>query len=128
MHGYEMISELSNRTNGAWVPSPGAVYPALQMLADEGLIDSASDGGRRRYTLTEAGRRLTADSDDTSAPWASMVKTTDPADAALRDAVAQTDAASAQILVTGTAEQKNRAREILVETRRALYRTLADDN
>ena len=46
MHGYEMISELSERTGGAWNPSPGAVYPALQLLADEGLIDPAEDGGR----------------------------------------------------------------------------------
>jgi DNA-binding PadR family transcriptional regulator len=126
-HGYEMISELSERTGGAWMPSPGAVYPALQLLADEGLIESAADGGRRRYTLTEAGAAALAGLDE-SAPWASMVPTVDPADAALREAVAKADAAAAQVLATGTPEQKTGARAVLVEARRALYRILAEDD
>src|SRR5919106_1034527 len=39
MHGYEMISELEERTGGVWRPSPGSVYPTLQLLEDEGLIE-----------------------------------------------------------------------------------------
>jgi DNA-binding PadR family transcriptional regulator len=128
MHGYEMISELSGRTGGAWVPSPGAMYPALQLLADEGLIDSAADGGRRRYTLTDTGRQATADSGDASAPWASMVTPVDPIDDGLRGAAAQAAAAATQTSSTGTPEQKIRARDVLVEARRALYRILADDD
>src|SRR5688572_2824081 len=56
MHGYEMIQELDGRTGGAWRPSPGSVYPTLQLLADEGLIASEESGGRRRFSLTEAGQ------------------------------------------------------------------------
>ena len=37
-HGYEMIKELDERTEGAWRPSPGSIYPTLQLLEDEGLI------------------------------------------------------------------------------------------
>ena len=38
MHGYEMIQELETRTGGLWRPSPGSIYPTLQLLEDEGLI------------------------------------------------------------------------------------------
>lgn len=59
MHGYEMIQEIDSRTGGAWRPSPGSIYPTLQLLEDEGAITAAadSDGGRKRFTLTEQGRR-----------------------------------------------------------------------
>ena len=129
MHGYEMISELSARTGGAWMPSPGAVYPALQLLADEGLIESEPDRGRRRYTLTEAGRQAVAEADEPAAPWTSMApQPVDPEDVGLREAVAQNDAAAAQVLLAGTPQQKTRARDVLVEARRALYRILAEDD
>jgi hypothetical protein len=126
MHGYEMISELSHRTSGAWVPSPGAVYPALQLLADEELIDDEPDGGRRRYALTEAGRQVIAGSGDGLAPWDSMIAAVDPVDETLREAIVQVDAAAAQVLSSGTAQHKARASDVLVEARRALYRILAD--
>src|ERR1043166_7965741 len=50
MHGYEMIQELESRTGGIWRPSPGSVYPTLQLLEDEGLIEAEANGGRKRYT------------------------------------------------------------------------------
>ena len=56
MHGYEMIQELEERTGGVWRPSPGAVYPALQLLEDQGLVTADETEGKRRYQLTEAGR------------------------------------------------------------------------
>src|SRR5688500_7319047 len=46
MHGYEMIQELETRTGGIWRPSPGSVYPTLQLLEDEGLIAAEEAGGR----------------------------------------------------------------------------------
>ena len=45
MHGYEIIQEIARRTGGVWSPSPGSVYPTLQMLADEGFISSVEEGG-----------------------------------------------------------------------------------
>ena len=56
MHGYEMICELESRTGGIWRPSPGSIYPTLQLLEDEGLIVAETDDGRKRFTLSEAGR------------------------------------------------------------------------
>ena len=56
MHGYEMIQEIGERSGGAWKPSPGSVYPTLQLLEDEGLIISASEGGKKLFTLTDPGR------------------------------------------------------------------------
>src|SRR6266480_3434189 len=54
--GYQIMSEIEERSGGAWRPSPGAVYPALSQLADEGLIAGEESGGRRAFRLTEAGR------------------------------------------------------------------------
>ncbi|MEU5098129.1 PadR family transcriptional regulator, partial [Streptomyces sp. NPDC020996] len=56
MHGYEMIQEIAERSGGAWKPSPGSVYPTLQLLEDEGLIVSESEGGKKLFSLTGAGR------------------------------------------------------------------------
>src|SRR5438045_1906803 len=56
MHGYEMIQELEQRTNGAWRPSAGSIYPTLQLLEDEGLVAGEESEGRRRYALTDPGR------------------------------------------------------------------------
>ena len=57
MHGYEMIQEITERSGQFWRPSPGSVYPTLQLLADEGLITSTEgSGGKRRYELTDEGR------------------------------------------------------------------------
>src|ERR1700678_1907093 len=55
MHGYEMLAELARRTREVWRPSPGSLYPALQLLEDQGLVRSAAGGGRPRFELTAEG-------------------------------------------------------------------------
>src|SRR6516225_2359033 len=56
-NGYQIIQEIGERTQGVWRPSAGSVYPALQQLEDEGLIQAeAGEDRRRNYTLTEEGR------------------------------------------------------------------------
>lgn len=55
-HGYEIIRCLEERTHGQYAPSPGALYPTLQLLNDLGLVTSDQDAGRRVYQLTDAGR------------------------------------------------------------------------
>src|SRR5262245_53094487 len=52
-HGYELIQRLEEKSDGAWRPSPGSVYPTLQMLEDEGLVRSVERDGRRIFGLTE---------------------------------------------------------------------------
>ena len=56
-NGYQIMSEIEERSGGAWRPSPGAVYPALQQLADEGLVEAEESSGRRTFRLTDMGRR-----------------------------------------------------------------------
>src|SRR3712207_1014021 len=56
MHGYQLIQELESRSGGTWRPSPGSVYPTLQLLEDQGLIRGEESDGRRVFTLTDEGR------------------------------------------------------------------------
>jgi len=125
MHGYEMIQELDNRTGGIWRPSPGSVYPTLQLLEDEGLITSETSEGRKRFTLTDAGREEAAKATET--PWAqyadddtlSTVNEFRKASFGVMNAVGQ-------VGFSGSDEQRARALELLDETRRKLYAILAE--
>ncbi len=127
MHGYEMIQELSGRTGGMWRPSPGSVYPTLQMLEDEGLITSQATEGKRLFSLTDAGREEAARQPAEQAPWEQVAAGVDEATLRMRDAVFQVGAAVMQVLHAGTEEQKAKALEVLTETRRRLYSILAED-
>jgi DNA-binding PadR family transcriptional regulator len=124
MHGYEMIQELEARTGGVWRPSPGSVYPTLQLLEDEGLITGEEGEGRRRFTLTDAGR---AEAErQGQAPWEQVTAGVAPAAWSLRDAIAQTAQAAWSVGAAGTESQQARALEILNEARRRLYAILAE--
>src|SRR5580692_2384370 len=57
-HGYELMGRLEGQAGGRWRPSPGSVYPLLQVLEDEGLVRGRDSGGRKVYELTEQGRTL----------------------------------------------------------------------
>lgn len=54
-HGYDIIRALTDRFQGAYSPSPGSIYPMLQMLEDAGLVTAREEGGKRLYAITEAG-------------------------------------------------------------------------
>jgi len=54
-HGYDMIKEMERRSGGQYTPSPGSVYPTLQMLEDQGLVASTTIDAKRTYRLTDAG-------------------------------------------------------------------------
>ena len=55
-HGYEIMKAISDQTGGVYAPSAGVVYPTLNQLEDEGLATATSEGGKKQYTITEAGR------------------------------------------------------------------------
>lgn len=55
-HGYQLIKEMQERSGGIYRASAGTVYPTLQQLEDEGMIESEKKDGRRVYSLTDAGR------------------------------------------------------------------------
>jgi DNA-binding PadR family transcriptional regulator len=125
-HGYELIQALEAKTEGRWRPSPGSVYPSLQLLADEGLVTATDDHGKRIFAITDAGRaeaqeRVTND----GYPWDAMDG--DRGDhAALRSAVRDVHIAAKQVGITGSGELVERATAILVDARKELYRLLAD--
>jgi len=124
MHGYEMIQELEARTGGVWRPSPGSVYPTLQLLEDEDLIAGEEGEGRRRFTLTDAGR---AEAErQGQAPWETVTAGVAPAAWNLRDAIGQIAQATWSVAGAGTEAQQARALEILHEARRRLYAILAE--
>lgn len=56
-HGYEMIKELEERAGGFYTPSAGSVYPTLQLLEDRDWVSSETQGGKKVYTITDAGRK-----------------------------------------------------------------------
>jgi DNA-binding PadR family transcriptional regulator len=125
MHGYEMIQELDQRTGGAWRPSPGSVYPTLQLLEDEGLITSTADEGRKQFRLTEAGQaEATAAAQD--APWNAFAAETINSWHDIREASMGAMNALRQVMRTGTEDQRARAAEVLDEARRKLYGILAE--
>ena len=125
MHGYEMIQELESRTGGIWRPSPGSVYPTLQMLEDEGLIEAESIGGRKTYSLTEAGR-AEADTAAQNPPWTQFSDDSMSQAQDFRDAALGIFDALRQVGFNGTPEQRQRALEVLSDTKRRLYAILAD--
>jgi DNA-binding PadR family transcriptional regulator len=126
-NGYQVIQEIAERSEGGWKPSPGAVYPALQQLTDEGLVVAEENEGRKTFRLTDAGRAyIEAHADETRAPWDEMRPDIDDNTADLWDIARQSAFAMMQVLQTGTDAQIREARKTLVETRRKLYQILAD--
>nr|WP_184942389.1 PadR family transcriptional regulator [Kitasatospora kifunensis] len=126
MHGYEMITEIGERTSGAWRPSPGSVYPTLQLLEEEGLIEAQETGGKRLFTLTEAGRA--AAEAGAPEPWQEAGRGIDwEAVQEVGQALASVDHAIRQVMATGTEEQRTKGLAVLVEARKKLYLILAEE-
>lgn len=126
-NGYQIIQEIAERSEGGWKPSPGAVYPALQQLTDEGLIIAEENEGRKTFRLTDEGRAyIEAHADEIRAPWDEMRPDIDDNTADLWDTARQSAFAMMQILQSGSDAQIREARKTLVETRRKLYQILAD--
>jgi DNA-binding PadR family transcriptional regulator len=127
-NGYQMMQEIEQRSGGVWRPSPGSIYPALQQLEDEGLIRSEEFEGAKRFVLTDAGREqvATLQADDRPAPW-DAVRGDLPEEALeLRGLMMQLGAAVMQVAQVGDSNQLAAAKDLLAETRRGLYRILAE--
>jgi DNA-binding PadR family transcriptional regulator len=125
-HGYQLIQDIGERSHGAWTPSPGAVYPALSALQDEGLIDEEKVDGRRVFSLTEAGRGyVEARSEEIGAVFAGFSQEQAEEVEDLRHLMMGVGAAAMQVIAAGEAEQ---ARQILNRARRELFAVLAADD
>ena len=126
MHGYQVIQELESRTDGRWRPSAGSVYPTLQLLEDEGLVTSEEVDGRRTYSLTDAGRQAASDLPQQRRFAPDADAGADTLD--VRKLAMHLVAAAVQVKRMGSPEANKAARDILVDSRKKLYRLLADDS
>jgi DNA-binding PadR family transcriptional regulator len=129
MHGYEMIQEIEQRSRGTWRPSPGSVYPTLQLLEDEGLIVAeALDGGRRRFSLTDAGQAATqgGSEEPTAAPWEPFSEQYGQSLVDMKAAIHGIMQAMGEVMRVGTEVQRQRAHQVLDQARREMYQILAD--
>lgn len=127
MHGYQIMSELSARTDGMWQPSPGSIYPTLNQLEDEDLVRAEEREGKKVYTLTDQGREKVESSDE-KAPWDRFSSPYSSGLMELREAGFQLGAAVMQVARAGSDDQAARAREVLDEARRRIYEILAGED
>jgi DNA-binding PadR family transcriptional regulator len=128
-NGYQLIQEIAGRTSGVWRPSAGSVYPALQQLEDEGLIAPEGEGRRRMYALTEAGQAYAAEhADELRGSWDAVAGMTDDEAIELGDLIRQVMIAVMEVRRAGSPEQLSQARAVLAQTRRSMYRILAEDD
>ncbi len=124
-NGYQLITEIEQRSGGAWKPSPGSVYPVLQQLEDEDLVTPSTEGGRKAFVLTETGRTAAA-ARSGSAPWDEARDDLGESRVELMDGLRQVGGALWQVASAGTPAQQREAAAVLADTRSRLYRLLAD--
>ena len=128
-NGYGLIQGLADRSEGAWTPSPGSVYPTLAQLEDEGLIAGRPTEGSSgtTYELTDPGREYLANLGDVKAPWEDDADKEHPA-YQFRRTVGGLVKAAVQVVQDGDPEKTQKALDILNNTRKELYRLLAEDD
>jgi DNA-binding PadR family transcriptional regulator len=129
LNGYQIMQEIERRSDGAWRPSSGSVYPALAQLEDEGLVRTEQDGDRRVLALTDAGRVWVDERpDSSSAPWTQVGDSDDDGVGALFGEMRRLGMAVGQIGHLGSADELAKAREIVTRARRAIYALLSADD
>lgn len=127
MHGYQIMQEITERTDGIWQPSPGSIYPTLQQLEDEGLVQAEEQDGRKTYTLTDDGRAR-VESDEEPPPWERLGSDIHHGLHALRETGFGVGAAVMQVARAGSEAQVAKTKEILEDARRKIYQILAEDD
>jgi len=126
MHGYQIITELTERSEGQWRPSPGSVYPTLQALEDQGLVTADKTEGRRVFRLTPEGKTQAEAAGDGPAPWEVASRGANRSLVDLRSLMGEVAAATMQVGRAGSESQVKTVAEILADTRRRIYLILAD--
>lgn len=123
-HGYELGRRLERASAGAWRPSPGSIYPTLQLLADEELVTSEERDGKRIYTLTTKGTAEVRDRNrrGEGEPWRAAY---DEESGELREAMRVLKMAAKQVATAGSVGQRTRAVAIVNDARRQIYELLA---
>ncbi len=126
-NGYQLMQTIETRSGGRWSPSPGSVYPTLAQLEDEGLIRSTEREGSRLYEICDSGREHLESRASEPDPWAPSDTEDEGALTELGPLVIQIGKAAWQVATVGNQAQRQQAVEVLAETRRALYRILAEE-
>jgi DNA-binding PadR family transcriptional regulator len=127
-NGYQVMQEIEQRSEGAWRPSPGSVYPAFQLLTDEGLVRGETRDGGNVFELTDAGKAYVEENrEKLGNPWQQAGEGVSDDMRELGKSLKQVAFAASQILRGGTEAQRAEAAKVLADTRRALYRILAED-
>jgi len=133
INGYQVIQQISERSENAWRPSPGSVYPTIQQLQDEGLVRTDDEAGRKTLALTEEGRRYVEENaDELAKVWRPFDRqkdreaSEDTSFSGLKPEIGQVMGAVWQLITAGSPAQQRAAIDVLVETRRKLYGILAD--
>jgi DNA-binding PadR family transcriptional regulator len=125
--GYGLIKAIAEKTEHAWRPSPGSVYPTLQQLVDEGLVTQPSGPGKGEYELTDEGRAYVAEhQEEIDAVFAQPTAGFGGPDREFMQSIARLFDAVKQFPRSATPEQRTAAAEKMDELRRELYRILAD--
>jgi DNA-binding PadR family transcriptional regulator len=127
-NGYQLMQEIEARSDGVWRPSPGSVYPALQQLEDEGLVRVEQAEGGKAYALTDDGRAYVEERRDRlGTPWDAVKGDVGEGAWEMMGPMREIGMALFQLMHSGSERQQAEAKEVLAETRRALYRILAGD-
>jgi DNA-binding PadR family transcriptional regulator len=128
--GYALIKGIAERTDQAWRPSPGSVYPTLQQLVDEGLVRQQGDegtGGRTDYELTDEGiAYVAAHQEQLDSTWQTSGPQCGGVDQEFMASIGRLFDAVKQFPRSATAEQRTAATAKIDELRRELYKILAD--
>lgn len=125
-HGYEIITELADRSEGRWRPSPGSIYPVLKRLTKEGLVQPSQEEGKRTFSLTPAGKTLVEQQrEEWGEPWARGDETPDEAMKLWAEG-RQLGAAVWQVSQLDDPAQIDAAVEVLAEARKKIYKMLAE--
>ncbi len=125
-HGYEILTELADRSDGQWQPSPGSIYPVLKRLAREGLVTAAQEDGKRIFSLTDEGRAVVeAERASWGEPWAQSTNPDFEAAASLWAEGKQLGAAVWQVSQLNDQAQIDAATAALAEARKKIYGLLA---
>ncbi|MEM8777889.1 MAG: PadR family transcriptional regulator [Cyanobacteria bacterium P01_G01_bin.49] len=125
-HGYQLIKELESRWGGFYRPSPGSVYPTLQLLEEGGYLTSEQTEGKKVYTITESGRELLSEHQQSFETLNQLDE--QPQLIELRKTLRDLREIIMQVTRSGNQERINKVLTRLKQLKRDIYLMLAEDD